>query len=211
MPIVMPTDLRLNQTAFELRHGVQVTPLRGGGALAVDFAPARWAAEFSTPGSLRRAEIDEIVAFVDALRGGLVRVEIFDWLRKWPRAYGKAAALLSRVAGGLFDGDATVDDLSSRSVTISGLPAAYAVSAGDMIGLREGEARSLHRVSSAVTASAGGMATIAVEPAVPIALFSSPTARLVAPTCIMQIVDQPTTTRDLGREGASFKLVQVPV
>lgn len=209
--MILPCGLKLLQTRFDLARSVQRTPLRGGGGLAIDHAPARWSAAFATPAELRRAEIDPVVALVDSLRGGLVRVEVSDWLRKYPRAHGAAVLDLARFGGGAFDGSASVTALTAHTAALSGLPVGLTLSPGDMIGLVAGTVRTLHRIGAAATASAAGTATVTVEPMIPTAALADPvSAALVAPTCLMILAEDPETSRDLGREGVSFKLVQVP-
>lgn len=209
--MILSCGLRLLQTRFELTRSVQRTPLRGGGGLAIDHAPARWAAAFATPADLRRAEIDPILVLVDSLRGGLTRIEVSDWLRKFPRAHGAGVLDLTRVGGGAFDGSATVTALTAYTVALSGLPAGLTFSPGDMIGLVAGAVRSLHRIGATATASVSGTATVTVEPMIPTAALADPvSAALVAPTCLMILAEEPATSRAPGREGTSFSLVQVP-
>lgn len=211
MTISMPAGLVLVQTPLRLIRGVQTSPLRGGGALSVAYAPDRWTTKLETPAALEREQIDPIRAFLDRLQGGVARVYMGDWLRRHPVAYPNGLGGLTRAGGGSFDGTADVTALSAYTVSLATLPNGFALGAGDMVGLAEGEARSLHRIVEAATANSSGVVTLTVEPAIPTPVFTAAaTANFSSPVCIMALTEEAEPTRDGRRETAGCTLVQVP-
>lgn len=206
-----PTGLRLNQIEFRLVDYVQASGRRGGGDLAIDYAAPRWTATWSTPsGGVRRADADAIQVLIDGLRGGVTRLAVWDFLRCRPRAHPTGFTGLT-VAGSsaAFTGAATVSSLAVRAIGLGGLPAGFPLAAGDLVGLVEGDARSLHRVQAAVVAS-GGAVTVAVEPPVPVARYTAAaTATLDAPSCVMRlVVGSASSRRDLDRTHLTFSMIE---
>lgn len=211
MTLTMPTGLVLVQSPLRLIRSVQTTPLRGGGALSVDYAPARWSTSLRTPSHLDRDRVDPVRAFIDRLKGGVERVYMGDWLRKYPRTYPTGFAALTRAGGGSFDGTADVTSLTASTIALATLPASFALKAGDMIGLVEGDYRSLHRIVVDATANGSGIATVTVEPAVSTTIFTaSAVANFSSPVCIMALTEEVEPDRDWQMETAGCTLVQVP-
>ena len=210
MVLSLPSGLRLVQRRFHLSRSVQATALRGGGGIAAEYAPARWIAEIETVTALLRREANPVHALIARLKGGVERIYMSDWLRKWPVAYPGGFGTLTRHGGGAFDGTATVTTLTAQTIALSTLPDGFALAAGDMIGLSEGAYRGLYRIVADATASGAGTVTVTVEPEVATSRFSTAAvANLASPVCVMQLTDDDSA-RAGNRETASFSLTQVP-
>lgn len=201
----------LRQSLFKLVRSVQTTPLRGGGAVSVDYAPARWTATIRTEDGLERSATDPIRAFVDRLQGGVQRVYMWDWMREYPLSYPDGFTGLTYAGGGAFDGTADVASLTASTITLDNLPVAFALKAGDMVGLSEGAYRGLYRIVADATANGSGVVTLTVEPRIELTLFSaSAVANFAKPVCVMALTEEADPTRDGKYETVEFTLVQVP-
>lgn len=214
--LIRPYELappNLQQSFFRLLRSVQTTPLRGGGAVSIDYAPSRWSTTIKSAAAwdAGREIIDPIRAFVDRLQGGVQRVYMWDWMRAYPRSYPDGFAALPRAGGGSFDGTANVTALTASTIALSTLPASFALKAGDMVGLVEGEKRGLYRIVEDVTANGSGVATVTVEPKVELTLFTdAATANFDKPVCVMTLTEEADPSRDGRFETVQFTLVQVP-
>lgn len=210
MVLSLPSGLTLEQTMFKLMRSVQTTPLRGGGSVSVDYAPARWTTTIRTPAGLNRTKADPVKAFAAKL-GRYRQVYMWDWLRPYPKTYPAGFGSLTRAGGGSFDGTANVTALTASTIALSTLPASFVVKAGDMIGLTEGSRRGLYTVVDDATANGSGVVTLNVEPAVESMLFTdAATANFDKPVCVMTLTDEADPNRDYWFESVEFTLVQVP-
>lgn len=211
MTLTYPQGLLLAQSSFDLVRSVQTTALRGGGAVSIDYAPARWVATLKTPARLDRSSIDPIRALIQRLRGGLERIFMHDFLRAYPSAYPNGFAGLLKAGGGAFDGTADVTARNASTIALAGLPAAFSLHEGDMVGLVEGSTYGLFQLVGDTTADGSGVATVTVEPHIPLNVFTvAAVANFAKPACIMVLVDQQRAARDGIRETVEFSLVQVP-
>jgi hypothetical protein len=120
-------------------------------------------------------------AFRAQLRGGLNTFSTWDVNKRTPLAYPNATSAAS--ISGAWSGTAVVTSLgASGALGLSGLPANYAFSAGDYIGLEEGGRYDLYEVATSVTANGSGVVTVSVLPYLRTTVFTtSAVARIWRP------------------------------
>ena len=159
---------------------------RGGTMQVIDKSDPRWMLEAVTA-PMHQPDASALDAWLDSLRGGLRDFLYPDIRRRYPREYPDGFDGLDRFGGGAFDGVGQVDGLTATTVTVSGLPGALALKAGDAIGLEEGGAYGLHTIVEDATA-VGGVVTVSVEPFVKLGIFSpAATARFAYPKVCMTL------------------------
>jgi hypothetical protein len=132
-----------------------------------------------------------------------------DHFRPRPVAYAGSPLGGIRAAGGAFNGTATLQSVSnSRQIVVSGLPANFALKARDNIEIRKTaniNAKSLHVIQSDVTASAGGIATIAIEyPLNSEFTSANSSVNFEKPACVMMLDQGASLRRWHGSRQASF-------
>ncbi|MEM6381081.1 MAG: hypothetical protein AAF739_00270 [Pseudomonadota bacterium] len=122
-----------------------------------------------------------------------------------PLAYRSAPLSGTRAAGGAFNGDAVLNSLADRaSPEISGLPANFIFTKGDLVEFRQSDTvRSLHMVSTAITGNSSGVVTLPLDYPIPSDFTTSATVHLERPGCVMTITSdtqgvQPTVNRGFG-------------
>ncbi len=219
MAITFPRDFpnaglatRFDEVVFMPMFSQVRAPTRGGLVQVALVGPALWQMEFKTR-LMGEAEFEEWRAWLSSLRGGARKFKAWDPLRRYARAYRTGYAALTRAGGGSFAaGTANLLSIAGPrdEITLSTLPAGFVLSLGDMISIPFGSSRSLHRVTEAGVASAGGQATVGLEPPLPIGVTTGATVDLASPWCFAVLdAESITETRDLNRLGAvAFKATQ---
>lgn len=148
-------------------------------------------------------ETDEWRAWVPGQRGSSRLFFGSDLTRPFPKAYRQGFAGMTRAAGGQFSGAATGWSVNADRdvVTLSGLPANFVFSLNDYIGFKwttGGSARrALVRAVESATASAGGILSVTVEPAVPTLTPGTAVAYLDKPDCLMRLVPEQTSIGEI--------------
>lgn len=185
-PIAFP-DVGVTQFDFTLIDTAKVARMEGRRTETVyDFEPY-WRASFSLPPQPNED--------IGALRRFLMRRGTFlahDHSRPRPIAYAGSPLSGTKAIGGAFNGDAEINDLTTRNApTITGLPANFVLSVGDTIEFRQSvRVRSLHIVDADVTANASGVATVTLTHPVPDLFNANDTVHLEKPSCVMQVRDK---------------------
>jgi hypothetical protein len=156
-------------------------------------------------------------AFVARLRGRQRLFLAIDPTRRFPRAAPRGFADMVRAGGGAFDGRAlgwaqNIDADGNAAIGLTGLPANFALAAGDFIGWKWDAAgsvagsydrRTMARVVVPAVASAGGGVTATVEP--PIDTLVVPpgaVAHLDNPACLMRQLPDRSSIGAIGAGGA---------
>ncbi len=185
MPASFPTD-RFAGGPFTLARYISVNQTLGGQLDAVELADPRWTCSWTTA-RLSPALARRWVAWWDGLRGGVGRTfHGYDPQRPTPAAYPAGFVGLERPAGGAFDGTASVTSLATPfAMSLGALPAGFALAAGDMVGLAEGDRRAVFRIMADAVADGAGAATLAVEPHVPSGFTADALANFLRPVAIM--------------------------
>ncbi|WP_320202385.1 hypothetical protein [Agrobacterium rosae] len=117
-----------------------------------------------------------------------------------------------KASGGAFTGDAVIQALSARSLSLSGLPANFRFAPGDYVEIRKSPLmRSLHRVIAAAQASAVGEVSLSIRYNVDLQHFNTNcTAHLEKPSCTMQIdPDSYSATKSWSSREPSFNATEV--
>jgi len=186
---------------FRIAQGVSINRLNSGVSQVRQFAEPRWTAEFTYAGLMRR-EHQAIEAWIDSLRGGLLDFYAHDPLKPYPVMY----------PGGVYPagtvGAANVTSVGVNTIGISGLPATFAIKAGDHVGLVEGARRGLFRILEDLTGSSG---TLNIEPRIVGGQFTTGSfAQFSFPVCTMTIdVSTVSASRTAGIPSPiSFSAVQ---
>jgi len=200
-PRAMPTG-GVDSQGFEISRVDFLSP-RGDGRLnSVSAGFPLWRMTVT----LNNADVDETDewrAWVPAQRGASRMFFGRDLTRPFPKAYPKGFDGMIRAAGGAFTGAASSWAVNAdRDVpTLSGLPANLALGRNDYVGFKwttGGSARrALVRVMEPASASAGGIWSGAVEPAVPNIVPGTAVAYLDNPDCLMRLVPDQTSIGEI--------------
>jgi hypothetical protein len=165
MSITYPRDmiepLRIRSCTFEPLEIQARNPARGGQVQVVELGPTVWSMKYeTTPMNETMGAAWE--AWFSSLRGGRRLFKAWHPYRRYGLAYPSGGPLA-------FSGDCTLAAIGVGldTVTLSGLPAGYVLSPGDLMSWQHAaNSQALHRVVEGATASAGGGATVTVEPTV---------------------------------------------
>lgn len=166
--------------SFDLPETVEVARTGGGVLLGADLADRLWQGTIRL-GRMTVAEARPSLALINALRGPGRSFLLADVHRLWPQAdpgglvIAGFSPVISAVAGDL------------RTLSLSGLPAGYMLSPGDLIGWSHGAGpvrHALHEIVSGGTASGGGtLAALEVTPALRPGTATGTAISLVRPVC----------------------------
>lgn len=196
---------------FDLLRFQAKNDLRGATTQVIDIADPRWQGEWTTvPVDRDTAQIWK--AWKNSLQGGLNQFLGYDAERPYPKNYKTGFAGLV-IAGGStpFTGlAADVTALTTTTIALAQLPAAFAFKVGDLVGLAEGAFKAIHEVQEDVTSNGSGIVTLNVQPFVATNVFTTAaTLNLVKPTAIM-ILDHESweAPRNVEQQSISFRAVQ---
>jgi hypothetical protein len=194
--------------SFDLKRYMARNELAGGLTQVRELAEARWVANFRT-GPLFETERAAWRGWWDSLRGGLNYFYAYDPAHAFPTNYrGEPTDTTIRVGNTNWGGTASATVSSSTVLIVSGLPSGTVLVAGDMVELRQGDARGLFRL---ISGGSGTSMSFAVEPRILTTVFTGGiTANFLRPSCIM--IPEPESwsyTAEAGQyPGASFKGIQ---
>lgn len=206
----IPTT-EMKECSFVLLDGTVSTPLgKSPGFNVTQIFDPLWKAVVQT-NHLDRAKRQTWSAWKDSLRGGLNRLRMYDTARSQPLAYLDATQP-SDISSG-WNGLASVTSVgSSGTLGLSSLPAGYALSVGDRIGLEQSSRHGYYNVISGGTANGGGALTVTVAPLLQTAYFTtSAVARIWRPVALFRMDPDSWSlpeTFDLYSQ-ASFEAYQV--
>ncbi|HEV7345466.1 MAG TPA: hypothetical protein VGN60_07520 [Devosia sp.] len=198
--------LPVQSVVWELTRQQELTGLGSGEALAADLAPSLWMGEVSLR-PLLHTDARAMAARIDMLDGAIHAFYLANPLGWYPKMdphstiYGASAPVLATIAA------------NRKEVAISGLPAGYKLSAGDMFAVDYGSPsrRGLYRLGADVAASGAGLTALVevrphLRPGVTEALsvtFARPAAKvkMVAGTVSQQM-------HSANRTRISFRVIQ---
>lgn len=215
MPLTFPFNLATFQETlriasappFRLRLNEESSGLGSGQIITAERAPPKWVAEFSLI-TMEYAEAARVIALLTAL-GSSNRVWLYDPSIPYPKADPKGL--------GISTSPLTVSGLGSdgSSLRVSGLPASYVLSAGDMISVGYGlpSRRWLGRLVENATANGSGQTPIfSVMPHLPTGLVVGSTATVRKPFGVFLIADyDPGVASGTKVTGVRFSAIQVPI
>ena len=215
-PRAMPTA-PLDDMGFELLRVDAEAPELSGAGGGVSLGEPLWRMQAAIANT-DRDETDEIVAFIDSLRGAQRLFYGYDVTRPLPKMYPGGFAGLDRAGGGAFDGTATSWAVNTDRdlLQLNNLPAGLDLRLRDYVGFTwatgGAQRRSLHRYIEAGVANGSGGHARNIEPPVPTLVPSGAVATLLNPTCLMRQVTRETSlgARDvLHSTSGRFTAIQV--
>lgn len=147
--------LPIASVTFSPRRSEEVAGLASGQALVAEVAPPLWQARVDLA-AMPHAEAGRIAALIDALDGSQKQFFLTSPAHAYPAAdpggvlLGASAVTIQTVGG------------DNKSLALAGLPAGYALTAGDFLCFDVGGARAFHRLAESGAANGGGV-TAALE------------------------------------------------
>ncbi len=199
--------LMVGSFAIDCPERVETSVTAGGDRLDREIGPRLWQGSISL-GRMTPAEAAEAAALIDLVRGAGASFLIHDLHRPYP-AGDPAGMILGAAAPTV-----SAIDPDRRTLTVGGLPAAYVLSRGDLLGLSYGAAplrRTLHRIVTGGIASGAGSVSIEVVPALPTPILTGAPVELSRPAITARIVSgstRPGTGTRFVTEGATFSFAQ---
>src|SRR3954463_9912300 len=178
--MVAPTGIPYNHfqsVSFTLKRTTSRNDLYGGITQVLEQGTPRWFATYKTA-PLSEIQRRVFLAFYDRLKGGLVPFVGYDPSIPVPVGYMD----FGLPAG--FSGLTSISSISSTGFVVGGLPAAFELVPGDLIGLIQGDNYALHRV---VVGGVGTTISVSVIPDVITSIYTAPTGNVLRPGCNMII------------------------
>ena len=174
-PLTLPAFRVVNSFRFGLARtaGVSRSPFTGAEQV-YEWPAASWSAGFDVLAKTP-AEWAQLDGFIAALRGRVGTVLIGP--RHAPRPSGTAAT------AGVVAGAASI---GARALSLSGLGNTRTLAAGDFLQLGSGAAARLYCVSEPAISSAGGLATVSIEPPLRAAVTGGSAVTLTRPMTVMR-------------------------
>jgi len=181
-------------TSFKIARGMSRNLIHSGVTQVREFAEPRWVASF-TYAPMKRAGFQDIEAWVDSLRGGLMDFYAHHPLRPFPVSYPFFPALG-------WNGIANVTSIGVNTIGVAGMLANFTLKPGDMIGLIEGARRGLFRV---IEPHVGASGLLTIEPRIVPGVFTGATICNVArPVCVMTIDVDSISGEQTAGQAAPF-------
>lgn len=124
-----------------------------------------------TTGLLYPDQVRRWRTWKDSLRGGLQHFVAYDVRYKAPQAYPNPTKITAAVSG-----------LTRSTISLSGMPANYIMTEGDLIGLEQNGRFGYYKALETIIGTSGGAVVVPVYPFVHTAYFTNAAvARLVKP------------------------------
>lgn len=215
MPLAFPLTLAqfmdllpVAVLTFDCPEQVFTSRTAGGEILSADIGPRLWQGTIEL-GRMTPEEAAAVLPLIRLARGAGASFLARDLSRPGPRLdpkgliLGAAAVKIASVAA------------NAREIALKGLPANYALSAGDLLRFGYGSSPvryALHELVAPVTASASGVTgLVEVVPPIRPGAVADAAVTLVKPSCKAVIVPgsyQPGTPRRGLVEGVGFQFMQ---
>lgn len=204
-PVAFP-DIGITMLDFDPVDPVNIAHMEGRRTEEEYAYEPRWRALFSLP-PVNNDNIGALRVFL-ASRGMFLG---HDHSRPRPLSYDDGTPLSgTKAAGGAFNGDAVINDLSDRlAPVIQGLPEDFAFTAGDYIEFRiSAKIRSLHWIAADVVGNDSGIVTLTLQTPVPQEFDNADTVHFEKPSCVMKITSRSTPIT-VATSTFSFEAVEV--
>ncbi|MGU3494209.1 hypothetical protein ACLBXM_09220 [Xanthobacteraceae bacterium A53D] len=209
-PRPFPDGARLPLSRITLQRS-NVGGTLGSGALQVmELYDPIWVGRFATE-PLVWSRRRRWSAWGTSLGEGIGSFIAYDWLGSYPVAYGASVMSLTRAGGGAYDGTAVLNNWTSTTVTLTGLPAGYKATPSDRLSFPWWGVRAYHEVAEDAVASSAGVLTVTVQPQLRLGLAPTPgvTVDLVRAPIAMRLRPGTWSEPDEAQKGpVSFEGVQ---
>lgn len=191
----------------------EVSPMQDRASETVDFGTPYWSLKSARTPWLTNSELDLADAFLQEAALGMTVFECHDVYRPRPTSYGGAPLSGVKAGGGAFDGTATLAAVNdSRTIVVTGLPAGFQINRGCLVEIRKsGTVRSLHRITTAAVASAGGEVTLSILFALDTGVFTAANsiANFERPSCLMKLMPGFNVPKGRSSRSARFSAKEV--
>lgn len=199
--------LRVEEVSFRLSQPQEHTRLGDGTVISASLGAALWAGSIRLAPAPhpRHAQMEALIALMDQPGA--------TFLCHDSRYVGPAADPMGSLLGSAAPTIHTVA-ANLRELRITGLPAGYVLTSGDMLAFQYGSTPiryALHRIVVGGTASSGGLTPlIEVVPNLRPGAVAGLTVSLLRPACKARLVPEPTygSGRQALSRGASFDFIQ---
>lgn len=177
--------LRVPQRTFALQEQQELSMLGAGEVYAANLGPALWVADIQTK-AMRRPEANILQSRLETLDGSINAFYLYDPWKCVP-ALDPGGTRLDGYTPQIASLNA-----NNKALTISGLPANYTLTAGDMLAFDYGSSptrRALHRVVETVTSNGSGTTPMfEVRPHIRPGATVGATVILKKPAALMRLV-----------------------
>lgn len=170
--------------------------LRSGATYGTTIAPAYWSVSFTTF-PLHKVERGKWVATFDLLRGNTKSMVVYNPGLEYPAAYKDFEGLVKAGTANPFTGVSVVQTISANALSLSGLPANFILSRGDLVGLVQNNRYTLHRIVEDVVGNTSGVTPIfQVEPPIPTNFFTTAAVANLYRASVEVILDPSSISGD---------------
>ncbi|MDN5786400.1 hypothetical protein [Pseudorhodobacter sp.] len=145
--------LPIREMSFTLGGAVEISETEGGEILTAALGTRLWEGDIFLD-DMTRDEAGDVMAMLELLRGSGARFMVYDLARPGPRLDISGVGLAS------FSPKLLSVSGTTREISLSGLPASYALRRSDYLSFSYGSdpvRYALHRVAAPVSASVGGV------------------------------------------------------
>jgi hypothetical protein len=214
MPLTYPLThaqflgaLRVEEVTFRLSHPQEHTRLGDGTVISASLGAALWTGtiRLAQAAHPRHAQMEALIALMDQPGASFLCHDP----RQIAPAQDPTGSILGSAAPTIHTVAATL-----RELRITGLPAGYVLTAGDMLAFQYGTnpiRHALHRIVVGGTASSGGVTPlIEVVPNLRPGAVAGLAVALIRPACKARLLPDPTygAGRQALSRGASFDFIQ---
>lgn len=199
--------LRVEEVTFRLSHPQEHTRLGDGTVMSASLGASLWTGSIrlAQANHPRHADMEALIGIMDQPGA--------SFLCHDPRYLGPAGDPTGTILGSR---TVTIHSVAStmRELRLSGLPAGYVLSAGDMLGFPYGAnpvRYALHRIVFGGSASSGGLTPmLEVIPNLRAGAVAGLTVQLIRPACKARLLPEPSygSGRQALSRGASFDFIQ---
>lgn len=198
VPVELPDPLPVRSKVFDLMNYQQITPSGNGYIQTLERATPGWMAEYqSTP--LRDERYNELIAFLDDLRGSENTFLAYDPRRPMPYAH-RTESVTSHPwsTDGVTDPTVTGQDYETSTISLGQMKNGVTVTKGDLLSCKVGSVWYLFRALETKVAALNVVASLKVAPR-PIFTIGAPVAlRYRRACCEMKMIGQYRTSDDVA-------------
>lgn len=173
-------------TGFDLRWRQEQSTLASGRVLVKDMGSPLWQLRAASR-VLKPNLLDQWRAKLNALENGLATFWGYSMSRCYPQAYPNGAWPTGGAFTGLSANLASIN-ANRKAITLSALPAGFALSIGDYVSITIGSRKDLHQVMEAASAAAGTTAEFEIRPHLWPDVTITKAVAVKQPACLMAIV-----------------------